>query len=174
MVKLMYKTITFFIVLFAFSSISFAQDDIRIGKSLRTFDRYRGGEYDYSDSDAINIKVLVWGFVPFPGYYLIPSTHSVNDLLSLAGGPTEDANIDDLRLFRVNADASQSMIKFDYNDLLWNDNLEKRVKIPDLQAGDILLVPGETRFYFWDYFNFTLSIITTLAVVATLIIAVTN
>ncbi len=174
MVKLMYKTITFFIVLFAFSSISFAQDDIRIGKSLRTFDRYRGGEYDYSDSDAINIKVLVWGFVPFPGYYIIPSTRGVNDLLSLAGGPTEDANIDDLRLFRVNADLSQSMIKFDYNDLLWNDNLEKPVKIPDLQAGDILLVPGETRYYFWDFFNFTLSIITTLAVVAAVIIGVSN
>jgi hypothetical protein len=66
------------------------------------------------------------------------------------------------------------MIKFDYNDLLWNDNLEKPVNIPDLQAGDILLVPGETRYYFWDYMNFTLCIITTLAVVAALIISVSN
>ena len=170
----MYKTITFFIFLFVFSSISFAQDDIQIGKSLKTFDRYRGAEYDYSDPDAINIKVLVWGFVPFPGYYLIPSTRGVNDLLALAGGPLEDALIDDLRLFWVNADSSQSMIKFDYNDLLWNDNLEKPVNIPDLQAGDILLVLGETRYYFWDYMNFTLSIITTLAVVAALIISVSN
>ncbi len=168
----MYKTITFFIVLFAFSSISFAQDDIQIGKSLRTLDRFRGAEYDYSDPDAINIKVHVWGFVEFPGYYIIPSTRGVNDLLALAGGPTEDANIDDLRLFRVNADSSQSMIKFDYNDLLWNDNLEKPIKIPHLQAGDILLVPGETRFYFWDYMNFTLSIVSTLAVVAVLLITI--
>jgi len=168
----MYKTITFFIVLFVFSSISFAQDDIQIGKSLRTFDQWRGAEFDYSDPDAINIKVLVWGFVEFPGYYIIPSTRGVNDLLALAGGPTEDANIDDLRLFRVNADSSQSMIKFDYNDLLWNDNLEKPIKIPHLQAGDILLVPGETRFYFWDYMNFTLSIVSTLAVVAVLLITI--
>jgi len=168
----MYKTIMFFIILFAFSSISFAQDDIQIGKSLSTYDRFRGGEYDYSDPDAINIKVLVWGFVRFPGYYIIPSTRGVNDLLALAGGPTEDANIDDLRLFRVNADSSQSMIKFDYNDLLWNDNLEKPVKIPHLQAGDILLVPGQTRFYFWDYMSFTLSIVSTLAVVAVLLITI--
>ncbi len=170
----MYKTITFFIVLFAFSFSSFAQEDIQIGKSLKTLYRYRGGQYDYSDPNAINIKVLVWGYVPFPGQYFIPSTSSVNDLLALAGGPTQDANIEDLRLFRVNADSSQSMIKFDYNDLLWNDNLENPVKIPDLQAGDILLVPGDERHFFWDYFNFTLSIITTLAVVAALIIAVTN
>ena len=170
----MYKTITFFIVLFAFGSISFAQQDIQIGTNLLPFDRYRGGQYDYSLPDAINIKVLVWGYVPFPGQYIIPSTSSVNDLLALAGGPTQDANIDDLRLFRVNADSSQTMIKFDYNDLLWNDNLEKPIKIPHLQAGDILLVPGETRFFFWDYFNFTLSIVSTLAVVAVLIISVLN
>jgi len=168
----MYKTILFFIILLACSSISFAQDDIQIGKSLSTYDRFRGAEYDYSDPDAINIKVLVWGFVEFPGYYIIPSTRGVNDLLALAGGPTEDANIDDLRLFRVNADSSQTMIKFDYNDLLWNDSLEKPIKIPHLQAGDILLVPGETRFYFWDYMNFTLSIVSTLAVVAVLLITI--
>jgi len=102
----MYKTIMFFIVLFAFSSISFAQDDIQIGTNLLPFDRYRGGQYDYSLPDAINIKVLVWGFVEFPGYYVIPSTRGVNDLLALAGGPLEDALIDDLRLFRVNADSS--------------------------------------------------------------------
>ena len=170
----MYKTITFFIVLLVCSSISFAQEDIQIGASMQTFDRFRGGHYDYSLPDAINIKVLVWGYVFYPGHYIIPSTSGVNDLLALAGGPTQDANIDDLRLFRVNSDSSQSLIKFDYNDLLWNDKLEKPVNIPDLQAGDILLVPGETRFYFWDYFNFTLSIITTLAVVAAVIIGVSN
>ena len=168
----MYKTITFFIVLFACGFFSFAQEDIQIGKSLKPFDRYRGGQYDYSDAAAINIKVLVWGYVLFPGQYIIPSTSSVNDLLALAGGPTQDANIDDLRLFRVNSNLSQSMIKFDYNDLLWNDKLEKPVMIPDLKAGDILLVPGETRYFFWDYFNFTLSIVSTLSVVAVLLLTV--
>ena len=170
----MYKTIMFFIVLFAFSSISFAQDDIQIGKSLSTYDRYRGGEYDYSDPDAINIKVLVWGFVRFPGYYLIPSTRGVNDLLALAGGPTQDANIDDLRLFRVNSDSSQSLIIFDYNDLLWNDKLKKPIEIPELQPGDILLVPGETRYFFWDYLDFALSFVTTIAIVVALIISISN
>ena len=58
------------------------------------------------------------------------------------------------------------MIKFDYNDLLWNDNLEKPIKIPDLQPGDILLIPGETRYFFWDYFGFALSFVATLAVIA--------
>jgi hypothetical protein len=170
----MYKTITFFIVLLSCSLISFAQEDIQIGANLQTFDRFRGGHYDYSLPDAINIKVLVWGYVFYPGHYTIPSASSVNDLLALAGGPTQDANIDDLRLFRVNSDSSQSMIKFDYNDLLWNDKLQKTVEIPELQPGDILLVPGETRYFFWDYFDFALSFVATLAIVAALVFTARN
>jgi hypothetical protein len=66
------------------------------------------------------------------------------------------------------------MIKFDYNDLLWDEKLAKPVKIPELQPGDILLVPGETRYFFWDYFDFALSFIATLAVVAAVILAGRN
>jgi len=168
----MFKSITFFIILFSSTMILFAQEDIQIGRKLELYDRYRGGAYDYSDADAINIKVLVWGYVPFPGQYIIPSTSGVNDLLALAGGPTQDANIEDLRLFRVNADGTQSLIKFDYNDLLWNDNLNKPIKIPELQPGDILLIPGEKRLFFWDYFSIALSLVATLAVVAAVIISV--
>ena len=168
----MFKSITFFIILFSSTMILFAQEDIQIGRKLELYDRYRGGAYDYSDADAINIKVLVWGYVPFPGQYIIPSTSGVNDLLALAGGPTQDANIEDLRLFRVNADGTQSLIKFDYNDLLWNDNLHRPIKIPELQPGDILLIPGEKRLFFWDYFSIALSLVATLAVVAAVIISV--
>ena len=164
--------IIFLLLLFACSSISFAQEDLQIGKSLKGFERYNGGHFDYSDPDEINIKVLVWGYVEYPGQYIIPSTSSVNDLLALAGGPTQNADIEDLRLFRINPDSSQSMIKFDYNDLLWNDKLTKNIKIPDLRAGDILLVPGSPRFFFRDYLSLTLSIVSTIASVAVLLITI--
>ena len=168
----MNKIITFLLILFTYSFISFAQEDLQIGKSLKQFSQYRGGQYDYSDPDEINIKVLVWGYVQFPGQYIIPSESSVNDLLALAGGPTQDASIEDLRLFRINPDSSQSMIKFDYNDLLWNDKLEKPVVVPALKAGDILLVPGSPRFFFKDYFTITLTVISTLASIAVLLITI--
>ena len=134
--------------------------------------RYSGGHYDYSDPDAVNIKVLVWGYVDYPGQYIIPSTSSVNDLLALAGGPNPNAHTDDLRLFRVNPDSSQTMIKFDYDDLLWNNKLTKRVIIPELKAGDILLVPGSPRYFFRDYLGLTLSIVSTIASVAVLLITI--
>ena len=168
----MNKLVAFLIILFSFSFISFAQEDIQIGSSLRESNRYNGGLYDYSDPNAINLKVLVWGYVEFPGQYIVPSTSSVNDILALAGGPTQDANIDDLRIFRLNPDSSQSMIKFDYNDLLWNDYLEKPINIPSLKAGDILLVPGSPRYFFKDYFTLTLSIVSTLSSIAVLLITI--
>lgn len=150
-----------------------AQEDIQFGKGINKFDNYKtGGQYDYSNPDAINIKVLVWGYVEFPGHYIIPSTSSVNDVLALAGGPTPDANIEDLRLFRINADSSQSMIKFDYNDLLWNDKLTAEISIPYLKAGDILLVPGEPRWFLKDYLYLSLALLSTLSSIAVLLITI--
>jgi hypothetical protein len=149
----------------------FAQEDIQIGKSLKENTRYNGGLYDYSNPEGINIKVMVWGYVQFPGQYIIPSASGVNELLSLAGGPTQDANIDDLKLFTINPDSSQTIVKFNYSDLLWdNSDLSKPIKIPGLRAGDILLVPGSPKWYLKDYLGLVLSIVATVASIATLLV----
>ena len=150
----------------------FAQDDVQIGKSLRQFSEYKGAQYDYSDPDAINIKVLVWGYVQFPGQYFIPSKSNVNDLLALAGGPLPDANMEDLRIFKMNKDSSQIMVKFNYNDLLWGAQLSHKITPPVIGAGDILLVPGAPRWFLKDYLSLTLSIVSTLASVAVLLITI--
>ena len=73
--------------------LTYAQEDIQIGKSRNEIQQYNGARYDYSDPDAINIKVMVWGYLKFPGQYIIPSTSSVNDLIGLAGGPQQDAEL---------------------------------------------------------------------------------
>lgn len=162
----------FLLIFFSFSIFTYAQDDIRIGTSARDYYRGQGGLYDYSDPETINITVFVWGFVKYPGQYIIPVYSNVNNLLSLAGGPTDDANLDDLRIFRINKDSSQTMIKFNYNDLLWEDDLSGEIKIPEITAGDILLVPGEPRFYFKDYFSLVTSVIGTLVSIAVLFITI--
>ena len=59
-------------------------------------------------------------------------------------------------------------------------NIERRIQKAEeqidqeLQPGDVLLVPGETRYFFWDYFDFALSFVATLAIVATLIFTARN
>ncbi|HEX2867873.1 MAG TPA: SLBB domain-containing protein [Ignavibacteriales bacterium] len=139
------------------------EGNIKIGADLNQLRNTQGGFFDYSDPEAVNIKVSVWGFVRYPGRYLVPSYVNVRDLLSYAGGPTDEAHLDDLRLFRVNADSSQSLIKFNYDDLLWGEKLTKdKEKIPNLTVGDVLLVPGAPRFYFRDYFSMGLSVFSAL------------
>ncbi len=42
----------------------------------------QGGYFNYSDPEAVNIKVAVWGWVRYPGKYTVPSYTTVSDLLS--------------------------------------------------------------------------------------------
>lgn len=162
-------------ILFVFlliNTISFAQiKDYELGSPENMIRNYNGGYFDYSDPTSINIKVSVWGFVKYPGRYTVPINSTVADLLSFAGGPTDYAHLNDLRLYKVDADSNQTMIKFDYNDLLWEENLKlTRAKVPNLTAGDILVVPGSPRLYFRDWFSITLSVISTLISLSILIL----
>jgi len=149
------------LVLVFISSLS-AQEDIQIG-SMKYNQLYQSGFFDYSDPSGINIKVQLWGSVKFPGYYIIPARSSVNDLISLAGGPNQDALIEDIRVFRTSADSSSAMYKYDYNDLLWEDELGSTIKFPRLLAGDMIMVPGHPRYFVREDVSFYLSITTALA-----------
>lgn len=153
----------------------FAQNsELQVGSNTNQLRQNQGAFYDYSDPTSLNIKVSVWGFVKYPGKYIIPVESNVYDLLSYAGGPTDDAHLDDLRIFRTLEDSSQSMIKFNYNDLLWDENLNEFKSAPGLDAGDILLVPGSQKLYFKDYAQLGLSLLSVLISLTILILNVTK
>ncbi|MEI7811265.1 MAG: SLBB domain-containing protein [Ignavibacteria bacterium] len=156
---------------FLFSSLLLAQQgNVKIGTELGQYRQTQGAYYDYSDPEAVNIKVSVWGFVKFPGYYLVPGYTTTKELLSLSGGPTDAAKLEDLRLYRVLEDSTQLLFKFDYNDLLWGESLKtNKEKIPNLAVGDVLLVPGEPRLYFRETLSIVLSVVSTLISVVLLI-----
>lgn len=158
------------------SKAATAQEDIQIGK-LKYTQSGITGFFDYSDPTGINIKVQIWGYVRFPGYYVIPARSSINDLMSLAGGPSEEALLDDVRILRTGLDSTATMYKYNYNDLLWDEELNSSVKFPRLVAGDMVLIPGEPRYFARQDVGFFLSIVTALASVisaAAIIISVTK
>ncbi len=164
---------TYLIICYLFFSNVFVlgqTEEWQVGSSLRTLYQSQSAFYDLSDPESINIKVSVWGFVRFPGRYVVPIYSTAVDLLSYAGGPSDAANLEELRIFRLNEDSIDTMIKFNYNDLLWNENLSKVIRAPQLKAGDIFLVPGEPRLYFKDYLSITLSVTSTLISLAILIL----
>jgi len=159
------------IVVLLFSTVLFPQEtQLQVGSSPNQLRQNQGAYYDYSDPSTINIKVSVWGFVKYPGKYVIPIQSNVYDLLSYAGGPTEDAHLEDLRLIKGGEDSARSIINFNYSDLLWDKNPKEIKYAPNLEAGDILLVPGSQRLYFKDYLQLGLSVFSALISLSILIL----
>lgn len=153
-------------------SIIKAQDDIQIGSSGRS--SAGGGFYDYSDPSAVNIKVQLWGYVGNPGFYIIPAGSSLNELISLAGGPREDALLNDIRVVKLREGTQPTLTKHNYNDLMWSDRIKNDVRYTRLDAGDIVIVPGEPRSFFREDVSFYLSLITALASVWALVFTITR
>lgn len=160
----------FFITIIFFTISAKAQiKDYELGADVMSM-RFsqQTGYFNLSDPEAVNIKVAVWGWVRYPGKYLVPNYTSVADLLSYAGGPTDAADMTDLRIYRLGDDSTQSLIRFNYNDLLYESKLDNKYrKVPKLEAGDILVIPGEPRMYFKDNFGIWMSVISTLISILT-------
>lgn len=135
----------------------------------------QSGFFDFSDPESVNIKVSVWGFVRYPGKYVVPIYTTVIDLLSYAGGPTDAAHLDDLRIYRVNEDSTQVLLKVDYNDIMYESKLSKEYKKPpSLEAGDILVVPGSPRLYTRDQVSIWVSVLSALISLSILILNITR
>ena len=164
--------ILFLILLFLkFYTSIFSQDDIQIG-SVGTRTGQAGGLYDYSNPSSINIKVQLWGYVRYPGYYIVPAGISLNELISFAGGPNDDARLDDIRVTKIKKGVQTKIIKYNYNDMMWEDEIQTQISYVSLEAGDIIVVPGEPRYFARDDIAFYLGIVTTLASLTALILSI--
>jgi len=166
------KKLLLFALLFSLTQGLFAQnEDVRLGTQFTGLYQRQGGLYDYSDPETINMRVSVWGFVKYPGRYLVPVYTTASDLLSYAGGPTDASDLEDLRLYRVMEDSTQQLFTFNFNDLLWAENLEvQERRIPKLQGSDLLVVPGEPRLYFQQWFRIGLSVFSAMVSLTLLIL----
>lgn len=167
----MKKLLTVILLFILAQTLQSQSNDVRLGAQYTGQYQRQGGLYDYSDPETINMRVSIWGFVRYPGRYQVPIYTSVSDLLSYAGGPTDDSDLQDLRLYRVMEDSTQHMFKFNFDDILWSDKIEEvNRKIPKLQGSDLLVVTGSPRLYFKDWFRVSLSIFTAMISLALLII----
>lgn len=155
------------------ASLNFAQTDIQIGSQGARVSQ-TGALFDYSDPTAVNIKVQLWGYVEFPGYYIVPAGISLNELISLGGGPTEDARLDEIRIVKIKEGVQTKMVKYNYNDLMWEETINNQVEYIVLNAGDVVVVPGEPRYFVRQDIAFYLGIVTALASIAALIISITS
>lgn len=158
----------FLLVFFAFSFCNAQDKNTQLGS---TNFNSRNAMFDYSDPEAVNIKISVWGAVKFPGKYLIPNYTSVLDLISYAGGPEGYADMADLKLYRVNENGKEKLIDFNYNDIVNGDKLEEKNRIvPKLEPGDFLIVPSVSSTSFRDYLSIGLQIVSVVTSVISIIL----
>lgn len=169
----MKKTLFFIILL---TQILYSQDDdLKLGKSVQ---QNTASVFDLSDPQGVNIEVNLWGFVKFPGRYIIPYNSTLVDVMSFSGGPIESSNLEEIRILRPAKDSLKTknmIIKLNYNDLLWGENVkQEKMNNPVLQSGDIIIVMEENRYSIRENIAFIVPIVASIITLATFIITVSK
>ena len=161
-----------FILVLLSSGLVFSQEDnLQLGKSPSS---PAAAVFDLSDPTGVNIEVSMWGFVRYPGRYKVPVKTTFMDLMSYSGGPMENSDLDEIRIVRGALDSTGrggKVIKLNYNDLMWEDNVHHDPnRNPLMQAGDVVVVMQKIRYRFRDDLQLIIPIITTVLTVVTFII----
>ena len=107
----------------------------------------RPAQYILGSGDILLININLWGFVQRPGIYSIPSSYTLIDLISSAGGPRENSRLSEVRIVRKN----QEVIVVDVEEFLKTGD---SAKLPVLQPGDTVVVPGSLTNIFLNIVAF--------------------
>ena len=155
----MKKTIVFCVVLL-FSIVVFAQDNSGISARL-------------SGEDDLLMPVKIWGEVVSPGIYDVPIEYDLLGILSMAGGPVNTAkltNVKVIRGHRINSD-EPIVVYVDLDKFIetGDDSI-----IPEIRAGDTIMVPPKFGKNFMTNFAAILAIAQSITIMAYYIDSVTE
>jgi len=127
--------------------------------------------YYFARSNELTIMVNVMGFVQRPGRYEISNTIDLINLLSLAGGPTPDGSLSDVKITRLVNTGSRyerKQFRLDLGELPKVSSAELV-----LQPGDIIEVERTGWSNFRDTFTLAVSVVALTSTVVS-IIAITR
>lgn len=127
-----------------------------------------GAYYNVAKLGELTMQVNVWGFVQHPGRYEVASNIDLVQLVSFAGGPTQDADMEDVRISRI--------VRRD--GILTAKDIRINLKRLDrLEEAKLLLQPGDTIFIdhtSWLTIRDVVSVITAAAIVTAAVTQVLN
>jgi polysaccharide biosynthesis/export protein len=136
--------------------------------SSATANAQAGAYYYVARPNEMNMQVNIWGFVHHPGRYEVNTGTDLVQLLSYAGGPTNDADMEDVRVSRIvrrDGVVSTKEIRLDLK------NMEK------LDEAKLQLQPGDTVFLdhtSWLTIRDIVSVVTTAAIVTAAVAQIMN
>lgn len=110
--------------------------------------------------DQLKIYTYIWGQVRSPGLYLVPDNTDLLTLISLAGGPTENAKMSRVRIVRQ-TDEGDKIIWIDLRDYVQTGNQEL---IPMMKPGDTVVISGSTFYAFSKVADFLSKVVIVLSV----------
>jgi len=151
------RTLFFTVFLFIISCTLWAQADPvpSIGTS---------SAYVYSGPsgviDQLKIYTYIWGQVRNPGLYLVPDNTDLLTLISLAGGPNENAKLARIRIVRSSR-FGEEVIWVDLREYL--DSGDSSL-IPIMRPGDTVIVSGTTFYAFSKVADFLSKVVIVLSV----------
>jgi polysaccharide export outer membrane protein len=112
--------------------------------------------------DELQFNVHVWGQVNKPGLYAVPDGTDLVSLISLAGGPTDDAKLSHVVVVRA-AGSTGGSVTVDLRSYVKSGN---RGEIPVLGPGDTVVVPAK---FSYSLFRFS-GILSVAALIANVIV----
>ncbi len=117
----------------------------------------RSVNYYYAKPGDITITVSLWGFVQKPGLYEVSSSTDLVSLISLAGGPSSYAKLNNIRIIRTlksdNGDTVKKEIKINLDNIITLSSKELK-----LNPGDIIYVNHTGWYSIKEAFSVTSSI----------------
>lgn len=124
--------------------------------------------YYYAESNELTILVNIWGFVQQSGRYEVSSSTNLVELLSLAGGPKESANLKKIKITRqIKTESGIEKKEFIIN-------LEN---LTTLNKDQLRLYPGDTIFVdhtSWYTIKYVIDTVSTLAVICASVAVLIN
>jgi len=96
--------------------------------------------------DSTLIKVRIWGEIINPGVYIIPKSSSLLDIIAIAGGPKEKANLNNVCI--ISSTTSQIAGEYKTVNLFSMLKTGKIDKIPKIQNNTIIILEksGKQKF----------------------------
>jgi polysaccharide export outer membrane protein len=122
----------------SFSTQNLTLDEIKKAIAKKLSHYISDPEVTVSAKQLLGNKVYVIGQVNKPGEYIVNSYVDVMQALSMAGGMTPYASVNNIIILRRDKNGKQQAIEFEYGDLEDGDNLQQNII---LQVGDVVVVP---------------------------------
>jgi hypothetical protein len=139
--------------------------DIALPSEVKDIAKQQGSiYYDTSTKNKALVPTHLWGEIQRPGLHFIPTDTSLIKGLSLAGGPTGAAKLEEIILTRLNPDGSIRQYEFNLRD-----GGDAKAHTFKLESGDSIFLRKDTfyenRNYYTSWISIALSLITTFFIV---------